>query len=759
MGYDAGVVARRGRARTAFLRSVACLLGVIALCASGAPAEGGHRPEPSAQVDALLRSHWQSRQLPENSDAGDEVFLRRVYLDVAGRIPTVREAREFLADPRADKRGQLIDQLLSRESYVSAFYPFWADILRLIEIQPNTQGVSNAAYERFVKQSLRDNKPYDQFVRELLSSRGFAFDNGAVGYYLRDRGMPLDNMAVTARIFLGTRIECAQCHDHPFDKWKQTDFYKMAAFTYGNSDRRFMDRLGFQQAIHARPDLASLSKEQKYKAMLLGYYEVAGQVLESTEIHPTGKDIQLPHDFRESDGKPHDVISPAPLFGELPEKAQPRGEERSEVFARWVSAPENPRFTRVIVNRFWKKLFGAPLTDPLDGLTDASESAIPELEHYLERVMVDARYDMKAFLRALLNTRAYQAAALQEEPAPGSPRHFQGPYLRRMTAEQIWDSFVALVSHEPEARNVKREALQETKLRTARTTQSAYDAMGVDGVIDMALGRVDTDDQFQNERAGLMVRMAAAGREGDSSEVKKLQGAVSEVEGRWENDKTERFVMPLLETLARKTGGPEAKPVRDALFAPPHWEHYVRARDVFRQFYIAGDPLAPKDQEQLSLAEQSRRKRWLAEANRIGIAEKDRAAFEAYCRSTSEQWVRAAELGNPSPRGHFLREMGQSDRELVENANLNAGMPQALLLMNSEITSKKGLMAPFSPLMLQVGRIPESERLEAVCLALFSRKPKADEEAAWREAQKRGTSSVEDLICALLNAPQFLFVE
>jgi hypothetical protein len=732
---------------------------MMVLCAGAAFAEGGRSLEAAARIDALLRSHWQSQQLPENPDAGEEVFLRRVYVDVAGRIPTVREAREFLADPRADKRGQLIDQLLNRESYVSAFYPFWADILRLIEFQPNTQGVSNAAYERYVKRSLRDNKPYDQFVRELLSSRGVAFENGAVGYYLRDRGMPLDNMAVTARIFLGTRIECAQCHDHPFDKWKQTDFYKLAAFTYGNVHRRFMERLGFERTIHARPDLASISKQHKYKAMLAGYYEVAGQVLESTEIHPTGKEIRLPHDFRESDGKPHDVISPAPLFGELPEETYPQGEERSEVFARWVSAPENPRFTRVIVNRFWKKLFGAPLTDPLDGLTDASESAIPELERYLEQVMVEGRYDMKAFLRVVLNTRAYQSAALQAEPAPGSPRHFQGPYLRRMTAEQIWDSFVALVSHEPEAPNMKREALQETKLRTARTTQLAYEAMGVESVIDMALGRVDTDDQFQKERAGLMVQMAAAVREGNADEVKKLQGAVSGVEGRWEKDKTERFVMPLLETLARKMGGPEAKPVRDALFAHPHWEHYVRSRDVFRQFYIAGDPLSPKDPAQLSSAEQSRRERWLAEANRLGIADKDRAAFEAYCKATSEQWLRAAELGNPSPRGHFLREMGQSDRELVENANLNAGMPQALLLMNSEITSKKGLMAPFSPLMLQVGRVPESERLEAVCLALFSRKPRADEEAVWRAARERGTSSVEDLIFALLNAPQFLFVE
>jgi hypothetical protein len=713
-------------------------------------------PEASGRIHSILQAHWQSKQLPENRDAGDEVFLRRVYLDVAGRIPTVPEARQFLSDQTPEKRGLLIDRLLDSESYPSAFYPFWADILRLIETQPNTQGVSNAAYERYVKQSLRDNKPYDQWVRELLSSRGLAFENGAVGYYLRDRGMPLDNMAVTTRIFLGTRIECAQCHDHPFDKWKQTDFYKLTAFTYGNTDRRFVNRLGLKEAMEGHLVLSAASSEIKNKVMHSAYFDVAGQILESTEIHPSRKDLRLPHDFAESDGKPHEVIAPAPLFGSL---SDPQDEDRTAAFARWVSAPENPRFTRVIVNRLWKKLFGAPLTDPLDALTDSSESAIPELEQDLERVMKEGRYDLKAFLRVLLNTRAYQSAALQAESSPGSPRHFQGPYLRRMTAEQIWDSIVALVSHEPEAPNQKRNALQEAKLRAAKTTQMAYETTGVKGVLSLALARVATDEEFTQERAGLMIQMEAAGRGGDSTEVSRLKEAVADLEGRWETDKGERMIMPLIETLAKSVGGPSAKPVRDELFTKPHWERAVRSRDLFRQYSIAGDPLAPKNKEHLAKEDEGRRTRWLAEADRIGIADKDKAAFEAYCRTAADHWIRAAELGNPAPRGHFLREMGQSDRELVENANLNAGMPQALLLMNGEIISKKGLMAPFSPLLLQVSRAPESERLEAVCLALFSRKPRADEEAVWQEAQKRGQASVQNLIFALLNAPQFLFVE
>jgi hypothetical protein len=117
---------------------------------------------------------------------------------------------------------------------VSNFYNFWADVLRLKSYFVNTANVVPAAYARWIKESLRTNKPYDQFVREMLSARGYCWENGAVGDYLRDPAMPLDNMALTTRVFLGTRIECAQCHDHPFDKWKQTEFYHLAAFTYGN---------------------------------------------------------------------------------------------------------------------------------------------------------------------------------------------------------------------------------------------------------------------------------------------------------------------------------------------------------------------------------------------------------------------------------------------------------------------------------------------------------------------------------------------
>ncbi|WP_075088873.1 DUF1549 domain-containing protein [Verrucomicrobium spinosum] len=161
--------------------------------------------------------------------------MRRIYLDVVGRIPTKAEAVAFLESKDATKRQKLIDQLLNSDGYVQHAFNFWADVLRVKNgIAPGGQGrEAGAAYIQWLKESLRDNKPYDRMVRELLTADGATYEDGAMGFYMRDLGMPLDNMAVTTQVFLGTQMVCAQCHNHPFDKWSQMDYYQMAAHSNG----------------------------------------------------------------------------------------------------------------------------------------------------------------------------------------------------------------------------------------------------------------------------------------------------------------------------------------------------------------------------------------------------------------------------------------------------------------------------------------------------------------------------------------------
>ena len=207
------------------------LLAALTLTAAGlqaapAPAEAARR------IDALLEADWKKHNLQGNPEVDDATFVRRIHLDLIGRIPTSRETGDFLASKDPAKRAKLIDKLLASEGYVQHFYNYWADVLRVQTNGQQAGPITGAAYAGYLKDALRSNKPYDSLVRELVTAEGKAWDNGAIGYYMRDRGMPLDNMANTVRIFLGTRIECAQCHIHPFDKWTHMQFYQMAAFTY-----------------------------------------------------------------------------------------------------------------------------------------------------------------------------------------------------------------------------------------------------------------------------------------------------------------------------------------------------------------------------------------------------------------------------------------------------------------------------------------------------------------------------------------------
>src|SRR6056297_2815424 len=171
--------------------------------------------ESAARIDALVEKNYKKFDVEPNPMTTDEQFMRRVYLDANGSIPNLRETKIFLNNNSSTKRERLIDFLLGREGYVAHQYNFWADLLRPIDREGRLRLIP---YQTWIKESLRENKPYDQFVQELLTAEGKVWENPAVGYYLTDDGMPLDNMNNTIRLFLGTRIGCAQCHDHPFDR-------------------------------------------------------------------------------------------------------------------------------------------------------------------------------------------------------------------------------------------------------------------------------------------------------------------------------------------------------------------------------------------------------------------------------------------------------------------------------------------------------------------------------------------------------------
>lgn len=399
----------------------------------------------AAKIDSMIEANYAKYKVTPNAPASDEQFIRRAYLDIVGTIPTYKQVRAFVANSDSEKRSKLIDTLLSQPGYSSNFYNYWTDILRLKDGQL-TNNVPGRPYCEWVKESLETNKPYDKFVYEMLTAEGKIWDNPATGYILRDAGMPLDALNNTVRIFLGTQIGCAQCHDHPFDRWTQKEFYEMAAYTFGTATRRGAgDKMfgGGNVVNKLRDEMKKVDEKfdggGKYNRFLLGNL---------AEVYDNGVKLTLPHDYQYDNGKPKQVVAPKTLFG--PAATVKPGESPRVTFAKWLTAPENPRFAKTIANRLWKKSFGVGLIEPIDDIKDDSKPENPELLDFLTAEMVRLKFDMKEYLRIIYNTKVYQREATHAEVNLAEEYHFPGPILRRMTAEQVWDSFITLAVFKPE---------------------------------------------------------------------------------------------------------------------------------------------------------------------------------------------------------------------------------------------------------------------------------------------------------------------
>ncbi len=403
----------------------------------------GDAMSAASRLDSLVESKLSAEGMSPNDMAGDEVFLRRVYLDVAGRIPTRAEAIAFLDSGSADKREDLIDNLLGSPDYVSHMYNFWADTLRLVETPLPTMMLD--PYLTYVKDQIRTNRKYDAWVYEMLTADGKVWDNPAVGFQLRDDAMPLPYIDNTVRVFLGTQIGCAQCHDHPFDQWSQYQFYELAAFTAGTRTTIQKGDPGFKK----KNPVATMIQEAKTKYDK-GRVPASFQRLAQAnryQVSEKTRRLQLPHDYAYSDAKPKQVVPPAVLWGEVPTKAanaSPR-----EQFAAWLTSTDNPQFSRTIANRFWKRYLGIGIVEPIDDFRDEHPPSNEPLLDFLAGEVIRNDFDLKQFVRTILYSRTYQSASSDFQITSGDAYHFPGPTLRRMTAEQVWDSILTLAVANP----------------------------------------------------------------------------------------------------------------------------------------------------------------------------------------------------------------------------------------------------------------------------------------------------------------------
>ncbi len=348
-------------------------------------------PPQANYVDQHLFHKLQQLQIVPSELCTDDEFLRRVYLDVLGVLPGATEVESFLADAAPDKRQRLIDQLLARPEHAEFWALKWGDLLRLNNKKVTPAGVHK--FRRWLYAALRDNMPYDQFVRALLSADGSTLDNPAANFY-RTAADTNDCTETTAQLFLGIRIQCAKCHNHPFERWTQDNYYGIGAF---------FNRV--QRKPTGAPD------------ELIVWVSRSGEVTQPR----TGRQM-----------KPW-----MPLTGEaeLPGEADRRG-----AFVDWLIRPENPFFAQAEVNRMWGHLFGRGIVEPVDDFRASNPPSNAALLEALAQDFVAGGFDRKHILRTILNSRAYQLSARSNDSNRNDAKYFSHATTRLLTAEQLLDA-------------------------------------------------------------------------------------------------------------------------------------------------------------------------------------------------------------------------------------------------------------------------------------------------------------------------------
>jgi hypothetical protein len=415
--------------------------------AQGAPSRG-EDPEFIAKsaraIDTHVAAWYRKEKLPVPAVTDDATFLRRAFLVAIGRIPTAEEGRFFLEIEDPAKRIQLVDYLMKSPGYSSHMTNWVFDLLRVTDGKPGFQG-NFEPYRHWVRTAMERNMPWDDFTRALLSSTGDGWDpeTAAVGYYTRDRGMPLDNLANSMRVFLGSRMECAQCHDDPFGETERHDFYELAAFTEGQGALRqnHMSKLWAELRDGDRRGSIDYSVAQVIWDRVYGL-SLAGS--------GAGK-IKLPSDYQYRDGEPGQLIGARTPFGKTVRISEKRdgGGGRKEL-AEWVTTKTGEQFASVAANRMWKHVMGRGVYEPVDEYKPTKELHHPELMATLIRLMVDLDYDLKAFQTILLNTKTFQFVPNPEPSKVLDGDDFHGRQLARLSAEQLWDSLITLSSGDPD---------------------------------------------------------------------------------------------------------------------------------------------------------------------------------------------------------------------------------------------------------------------------------------------------------------------
>ena len=707
-------------------RGLLAISGLVAWLVSASAWPANRAESPSANLDRILASENEGRNLRVAAQVDELGFLRRVTVDLIGRIPTSDEIDEYLSLPAGERRAQVVDRLLADERFADRWTVFFADMLRL-----RSQANGGAALTAYVHKAIEESVPYDALCRQLLSATGKAGKVPEVGFILGDQADPMALAAATAQVFMGIRISCAQCHDHPFDVWKREQFYGLAA--YFGKTRRVESNLTKavyttetdQTAVLWPPEGMAAEGDRKpmkpaFPFALDPAEPSPAHVLRLTNLRQT-QAARLAQASRPKEASVDDLLddaaskaqaslsNAAPAAFDVANEAKQearklkveqdlyRASQLRQELALMVTSPRNRFFSRNLVNRLWAELLGRGFVEPVDDFSDGNAPSHPNTLDYLADEFVASGFDLRSAIRLIVTSAAYQRGHLVgvgDAVRQEAEEAFTSAPIRRMLAESMFDSMV-LAGH-----------LDEPK----------YPA----------------GENMKTVRAIVQVPVKREGAAGKLLGGKKSAGKSAMVN-------MQAMAKPVVQT------GYDLESAIEVDFDKVLKEQQQDAPEVEEMTAMSAEEL------EAQMMEKDRDMRYVERVVETTID--DNPVFSSAMR-----------MASPALPNHFLRVFGQPSRDsLGEHRDSSPSMRQELMMLNGRLTHEASRVGPSEPIFkLLAGK--NADLTEAIKLAyreILTREPSAEELTDARQILGEAESPREgmaDLRWALFNCHEFRFL-
>ena len=667
----------------------------------------------------------------------DLAYLRRATLDLIGRIPTIAEISAFERESAGDRRAKLIDRLLDHPRFAERWTVFYADMLRVRSQQDG--GPQLLAY---VNRSVAQGKPYDEMARELIATNGRPENTPAAGFALGDAANPMALAGATAQIFLGVRVQCAECHDHPFDDWKQKEFYELAAYfgtikrvEQGKNIKRIYTTEGKETAVKWPPEREQAPKRDgvapKFPFEMVNYTtkphfisrledrrkpDTAGlsAVAAKKALDELVDGFSVKQALRDSKSEA-DVLAEAKAAakqGDDGRSVYVQSEDRKKL-AAMITDPRNPYFARAFVNRVWAELVGRGFIEPLDDISAYNAIRHPQTLQFLAQEFIASGYDLRSLVKLTMLTETYQrghlAAGVSVADVARAEESFTATRARRMLGEVLFDSVSAaghLLTHKwPEGANV-REVKRQVRISLAPAA-----------MLDAA------EDKTTNQPA--MMAMAKPGQAPAPYDLEK--GATLDFEALLKPEKMKKGEDKFADVLT------ESK------------------MDLEMNKKMEDDAIEAVRQARIRLLRSGNAERFRLET--VSALVDDNPKFDTTLR-----------MATPAPAAHFLRVFGQPARDnLGEFRDESPSLRQELMMLNGKATHEASRVGPLEPVhaLISGPNANAGKAVEFVYLEILTRRPTAEELSEARAviaAGKDPADGLADLRWAMLNSHEFRYL-